>query len=152
MSRRGFYLRIVVLYNARVLNHYTTAQMRRDEQARYEKTYRKYRGTPQLKATAVDTAVDLDPYQRSMHATAIYTLQSKTAVPIAAIHLSDNYEFEQTVSFDRPATHILEDPRHLYSVWQFSTPVRPGDVVKMTARCNTIPAAFATAMNPPSSP
>ena len=135
-------------YNAHVLNHYTTAQMRRDEQARYEKTYRKYRALPQLKTTAVDTSVDLEPYKRSLRATAIYMLQNKTAAPIAEIHLSGNYEFEQTVSFDRPTERTLEDPHRLNSVWRFTTPVQPGDVVKMTAKVQHITRGFRDGNEP----
>lgn len=136
-------------YNAHILNRYTTAKTRRHEQADYERNYRKYRGTPQLKVTAVDTAVDLFPNSRTMNAIGTFTLQNKTAVRISEIHLSGDSDLQQQqVSFDRPAERVLQGPRDTYSIYRFATPVQPGEVVKMVARVQHVTRGFRDGNEP----
>ncbi len=135
-------------YNAHVLNRYTTAASRRHDQAEYERNYRKYRGVPQLKVTAVDTAVDLYPTQRSMHAVGTFILQNKTAAPINEIHLTGDVELQQSVTFDRPAERVYQGPLNIYSIYRFATPVQPGDVVKMVADVRHITRGFRDGNEP----
>ncbi len=79
-------------YNAHVLNEYTTAADRRHRLADYEKQFKKYENLAQPKVTAVDTAIDIYPSQRSFSGTGRYTLQNKSNQPISQIHLTDQNE------------------------------------------------------------
>ncbi len=135
-------------FNAHVLNRYTTANSRRHDQAEYERNYRKYRGVPQLKVTAVDTIVDLYPYQRSIDATGTFTLQNKTASPIGEIHLTGDVELQQDVTFDRPAQRVLQGPLNNFSIYRFATPVQPGEVVKMVAHVKHVTRGFRDGNEP----
>ncbi|GAA3765535.1 M1 family aminopeptidase [Terriglobus aquaticus] len=135
-------------YNSHVLNRYTTAKMRRHEQALYETNFRQYRGVPQLKVTAVDTRVDIDPYQRSVHAVGVFTLQNKTGQPIQEIHLTGDWDVDQNVRFDRPAQTTLTAPLNQYTIYRFATPVAPGDVVTMTADMRHVTRGFRDGNEP----
>ena len=53
-------------YNAHVLNEYITAADRRHQLADYERQFKKYENLDQPKVTAVDTAIDIFPAQRSL--------------------------------------------------------------------------------------
>lgn len=135
-------------YNAHVLNAYTTAKTRRHYQADYETNYRKYRAVPQLKVTAVDTAVDIYPNRRSMDATGTFTLQNKTAVPIKEIYLSGDLETKQDVSFDRLSQRTLQGPRNSFSIYRFADPVEPGGLVTMTAKVSHTTRGFRDGNEP----
>lgn len=135
-------------YNAHVLNRYTTANSRRHDQAEYERNYRKYRGLPQLKVTAVDTAVDIFPYERSVNAVGTFTLQNKTAAPISEIHLTGDPDLQQTVSFDRPVERTYQGPLNIYAIYRFATPVQPGEVVKMVANVKHVTRGFRDGNEP----
>lgn len=52
-------------YNAHVLNEYLNATQRRDIQADYERSFKKYENVPQPKVIAVDSRIDIDPDHRS---------------------------------------------------------------------------------------
>lgn len=120
-------------YNAHVLNDYTTAKMRRHRQAEYETLFKKYNDLPQLKITAVDTAVNIQPERRSFDAIGTFTLQNKTSAPIMDIHLTGDDEVHAEVKFDRPSHRTFEGPRNIYAIYHFETPVAPGEVVHMIA-------------------
>jgi ABC-2 type transport system permease protein len=119
-------------YNAHVLNEYLTAKDRRKIQAQYERDFKKYELLPQPKITAVDTTVNIYPERRSFDATGRYTLQNKSQVPIAQIHITDSEQSITNVKFDRPFHLVSRSPRDLYSIYALEQPLNPGDVLILT--------------------
>jgi ABC-2 type transport system permease protein len=118
-------------YNSHVLNVFLTTKQQRDEQANYEKDFRKYLTLPQPKIIAVDANVDLDPYHRSFSGTGHFVLQNKTAVPITQVHITDQKQSVSEVQFDRPFHKVSSTVRDLYSIYQLDTPLAPGETVNM---------------------
>jgi ABC-2 type transport system permease protein len=118
-------------YNAHVLNHYTTAKMRRQAQADYERDFKRYEELPQPKITDVETAVNIYPQRRSFDATGSFTLENKTAAPISDIHLTLNNEIQTEIAFDRPFHSTFQSPRKDYAIYHFEQPLAPGDVVHL---------------------
>ncbi len=119
-------------YNAHVLNEYLNAKQRRGIQADYERSFKKFENLAQPKVTAVDTRIDIDPARRSFSGSGHYTLQNKTAEPIAQIHITDQMHSVSNVQFDRPFHLVSSGPRDIYSIYTLEQPLAPGDVLQMT--------------------
>lgn len=129
-------------YNAHVLNEYLTANDRRDIQAGYERADKQYELLPQPKVTAVDAAIDIYPDRRSFDGTGRYTLQNKSAQPIARIHITDEQQSVSNVRFDRPFHLVSRAPRDLYSIYQLEQPLAPGDTLTLTFSVSHITRGF----------
>jgi ABC-type transport system involved in multi-copper enzyme maturation permease subunit len=129
-------------YNAHILNHYITAQQGRDIQAQYERDYKKYERVPQPKIIAVDANIDIFPERRSFSGTGHFILQNKTSTPIPQIHISDAHaaafgtiDLQPSVSdvhFDRPFHIASRSKDGVYTIYQFETPLAPGEKLDMT--------------------
>jgi ABC-2 type transport system permease protein len=119
-------------YNAHILNEYTTAADRRHRVADYEKQFKKYENLAQPKLTAVDTAIDILPAQRSFTGTGRFTLQNKSAQPISEIHITDQNQSVSQVQFDRPFHTVSSSPRNLYSIYALEQPLKVGETVTLT--------------------
>ncbi len=118
-----------------MLNEYLTAEDRPATfSADYERDFKQYELLPQPKITAVDAAINIYPDRRSFDGTGRFTLQNKTDVPIAQMHLTDAQQTVSNVTFDRPFHLVSRAPRDLYSIYALDQPLAPGDVVTMTFR------------------
>ena len=120
------------LYNAHVLNEYLNAKQRRDIQAGYERDFKKYENVPQLKVTAVDNAIDIDPAHRSFSGWGHFTLENKTSAPIRQVHITDVNHSVSDIEFDHPFHLASSSPRHLYSIYVLEQPLEPGETIHMT--------------------
>ena len=129
-------------YNAHVLNAYINAREGRAIQAQYERENKKYMHQLQLKLVAADTNVDIFPERRSFSGTGHFVLMNKYTVPIAQVHISDAHpgafgaiNVEPSVSnikFNRPFHVVSVSSHNMYTIYQFDTPVPPGETVDMT--------------------
>jgi ABC-2 type transport system permease protein len=129
-------------YNAHILNVYINAKEGRKIQARYELENKKYMHQLQLKVIAIDTNIDIFPERRSFSGTGHFVLQNKYPTPVAQIHISYAHpgafgaiNIEPSLSnirFSRPFHLVSVSSDNLYSIYQFDTPVAPGETVDMT--------------------
>jgi ABC-2 type transport system permease protein len=139
-------------YNAHVLNTFVSSRQGRDIQAQYERAYKQYEHQPMPKVIAVDTDIDIFPERRSFTGSGHYVLQNKTTAPIAQIHISDAHaaafgsiDLQPSVSdvkFDRPFRIVSSSPTHVYTIYQFATPLAPGEKVNMTFHLAHISRGF----------
>jgi len=119
-------------YNAHVLNEYLNSKDRRHIAAEYERQFKQYELLPQPKVTAVDASIDIDPAHRSFTGHGRYTLQNKTALPIADIHVTDAHQSASHVNFDRPFHLVSQSARNAYTIYRLDTPLAPGEVLTMS--------------------
>ena len=119
-------------YNAHVLNEYLTAEDRRKIAAGYERDFKKYENLPQPKIIAVESSIDIFPYRRSFSGSGRFVLQNKTAQPITQIHITNQQQSVQDVSFGRPFHVVSSSPRALYTIYQLESPLAPGDKLDLT--------------------
>ncbi len=119
-------------YNAHVLNRYENSQILRDDQADYERRFKKYEGLVQPKVTEVDASVNIYPERRSFDGSARIVLQNKSSQPINEVHLTDTVESVKNVRFDRPFHLVSSAPRNVYSIYALERPLSPGEVVTLT--------------------
>jgi ABC-2 type transport system permease protein len=114
-------------YNAHVLNEYLTAKDRRHIQANYERDFKKYENVPQPKVIAVDANINIYPGRRSFDGTGHFILQNKTSQPISQIHITNQFQSVSNVRFGRPFHVVSSSPRDLYSIYELTTPLAPGE-------------------------
>ena len=139
-------------YNAHILNSFISAKEGRHIQADYERAYKKYEHQPMLKIIAVDSNIDIFPERRSFSGTGHYLLQNKTANPIAQVHISDAHAAAfgtidlnpsvSNVQFGRPFHIVSSSPNHVYTIYEFDTPLAPGEKVDMTFNVSHITRGF----------
>jgi hypothetical protein len=122
-------------YNTHVLNPFLTDRDARKLQAEYEKSYKKYEYSPIPKITAVDTAVDIFPENRSFSATGTYTAVNETNKPIQDIYVTNGRRSVRAVSFDRSATQTLEDKKHGFWIYHLATPLAPKEALQIRFTC-----------------
>ncbi len=122
-------------YNTHVLNPYLTDKDGRRLQADYEKLYKKYEHAPIPKITAVDTAVDIYPENRSFSATGTYTAVNETDKPIQDIYVTNGRRSLKAVTFDRPVTTTLADTKHGFWIYHLSTPLNPKESLQIHFQC-----------------
>ena len=118
-------------YNAHVRNEYLNAADLRHIKADYERRFKQYAALPQPKVTVVDAHINIYPERRSFDGTGSFTLQNKSAQPIARIYLTDRHDAISQVTFDREFRLISREPRDLFSVYELRRPLAPGEVLMM---------------------
>lgn len=117
-----------IFYNTNILNTYTTSKESEKEAARYEKTFGKFRNSPQPKIVAVNVNVNIFPKERSVTITGSYTLKNKTNVPIDSVHvLFAGQAKVNKLGFDKPAKQVLYDKDLSYYIFRLDHPLLPGD-------------------------
>jgi ABC-2 type transport system permease protein len=119
-------------YNAHIRNEYLNAKQRREIQAEYERSFKKYENFPLPKVIAVDSRIDIDPDHRSFSGWGKYTLQNKTSEPISQVHLTDAMQSVSQVHFDRPFHLVSSSARDLYSIYELEQPLAPGDALQLS--------------------
>ena len=129
-------------YNAHVLNEYLTAKDRRRIQAGYERDFKKYENLPLPKVVAVDSDIDIFPERRSFSGRGHFVLQNKTAKPIGQVHLTNQMQSVTDVHFDRPFRVVSSSPRALYTIYQFDSPLAPGEKLDLTFHVGYISRGF----------
>ena len=122
-------------YNTHVLNPFLTDQDTRKIQAEYEKLYKKYECAPIPKITAVDTAVNIYPENRSFNATGTYTAVNETDKPIQDIYVTNGRKSLKEVSFDRASSTTLADTGHGFWIYHLATPLNPGESLQIRFQC-----------------
>ncbi len=121
-------------YNAHVLNIYRDSKTRRDLQAAYERSFKRYENLVQPKVTAVDANINIYPGRRSFDGNMRMTLQNKSSQPISRIHVTDSRQSVSGIRFDRPFHLVSSAPYNAYSIYALEQPLAPGDF--MTLSCN----------------
>jgi hypothetical protein len=129
-------------YNSHILNEFIPAPRQRAMQAAYERNFRKYLDAPQPKILSVDTNIDIFPERRAFSGTGHYVLQNKTSTPIAQIYIMDQRQSVASITFDRPFHKVSSSPRNFFSIYQFETPLQPGEKLNANFKVEYTPHGF----------
>jgi len=122
-----------IYYNTNVENKFYTQYQQEEQQASYEKKYKKYEHISQPKITDVQLHVDIFPQGRSLHTTGTYMLKNKTTHVVDSIHvLIPNAVTIHTITFEQPAELVYNDSAVIYRIYKLATPLMPGDSVGMS--------------------
>jgi ABC-type transport system involved in multi-copper enzyme maturation permease subunit len=116
-----------IFWNTNVLNRYVPSDVAMDEQARYEKQYRKYHNLPQPRIVAVENEVDLRPETLSVRTRGHYEIVNQHAAPIAEFHIAvDPDATIEKLEFGG-AKLIHDDARVGYRIYRLDKPMQPGE-------------------------
>jgi len=134
-----------IYYNTNILNAYLPGDVRRDRQADYEKTYKKYAGLAQPRITAVEADVDIFPAKRALAIRGTYTLRNKTDQPIDELHLWLSPEVTSS-TLDVPGSTIeMVDGIHGQSIRRLAEPLAPGAEIELRYEIAVDSPGFRTA-------
>lgn len=122
-----------IFYSTNVLNTYRTGKTMERLLVDYEKTLLRYENTPQPSVTAVKLDLDLHPAQQRLETKGQFTLQNRTAAPLAEVHV-------RIPDPDRPPPLVAIEGAVLaknwqefgYRIYRFTTPMQPDETRTMT--------------------
>ena len=114
-----------IFYNTTVLNHYAASDTQLDQQAEYEKRWRKFDDLPQPRILATDNEVQIYPAERRVVIDGHYRMKNKTTQPISELLVYLDPDFA-TVRFDIPGATLKEhDAVSGMRVYALASPLAP---------------------------
>lgn len=136
-----------IYYNTRVLNEYISPKQKEEELVRYEKTYKRFENTPQLRIVESYVDVDLFPYQRKMDSKGYYYLKNKHEFPVDTLFVNYMGNTNKEYTFPKllpalPARKVIDDARNGVLVYVMEKPLRPGDSMRFDFEVRYRPVGF----------
>lgn len=125
-----------IFYNTNVLNDYRTQPQREQLQANYEKELLLFEKLPQPKITDVALNVELFPKEARALTNGTYTIENRTAAPLPVVHVRWAPPLKMQTLDVEGAAMQKEYKDFNYRVYQFATPMQPGE--KRTVRFTTL--------------
>jgi hypothetical protein len=116
-----------IFHNTVTLAKYEPGNVRMDKQARYEKSYRKYKDIEHAKITDVRADVDIYPEERRLLIKGSYVLENKTGKPLDTLPLQANADVTTTWTKLPPHTVVLADKEFGFSILKLKQPMQPGE-------------------------
>lgn len=126
-----------IYYNTNILHPYQPADVALEAPARYERTFRPLDRLAPPRLVAEDLRVDLEPERRAFDVAGTFVYVNHEAAAIDSV-LSTVYSHDglriDTLDWDRPATRLLADSTTGTRIDRFTTPLAPGDTVRLRYR------------------
>jgi hypothetical protein len=117
-----------IFYNTNILNTYRTTYEKDEISAQYEKLYKKYEGTPQLRLVGTKLKVDIYPEQRTVRFAGKYQLQNKTTEPIKLLLLTINSAATIHTLQPQAENHqLFFDREHSFVGFELNQAIQPGE-------------------------
>ena len=131
-----------IFYNTNVLNRYVAPDVQEQQQADYEKKYRQYLDMAMPRIVAVQTDVDIFPYERRIEARGTYSMVNKTDQTIRELH----FNLPQNVTYNefRLPPHSVKsaDEELGYHIYELEQPLEPGDTLELFFDLTVKPEGF----------
>ena len=138
-----------IFYNTNIRNTYRTQKQREMLQVRYEKEYKRYRGTPQPRITAVQLHVDIYPEQRNVRIAGYYDITNKTSQAVDRVLVSLPEDLTDRVVKFTPAAVLASEERALgLAVYRFAQPLAPGATGRLDFSLACAPHGFSNQQAP----
>ena len=132
-----------IYYNTNVLNKFYTDFQQEEQQASYEKKFKKFQNIPQPKITDVTLHVDLFPYQRGLHATGDYVLKNKSTQAIDSVHVLILSGIKvKALTFSKQVQLMLNDSEYAYRIYKLAQPLQPGDTLTLAFSLDMVSKGF----------
>jgi ABC-2 type transport system permease protein len=132
-----------IYWNTELLNKTTSQHDAEVIQTDYEKTYKRYEHREFPRVTDIKYAIDLQPESSNMvmHGTAL--IKNETAAPMSEIHFSIADPVDYSTEIDLPGTKLAKDDERLaYRIYNFTTPMQPGDTRTLNYTVRTVRRGF----------
>jgi len=135
-----------IFYNTNVLHRYRPADVRREEQARYERMFRPFDDLAAPRMVAEAIRVDLEPERRAFDVAGTFVYVNRELRPIDSV-LVTSYRQDglriDSLAWDRPAVSVQSDSVTGTRLDQFTAPLAPGDTVRLRYRARFEARGFA---------
>lgn len=132
-----------IYYNTNILNKSISAKDEEKEQADFEIKYRPYLKTQQPRITAANWNVDIFPQERGANMKGYYMLKNKSSRNVDSIILNTFSSITiNEFRFERPATCVLNDKDNGFYIYKLSSPLKPGDSIKLNMDLAYFPKGF----------
>lgn len=133
-----------IYYNTNVLNTYRNSKQGEQEQADYEKMYRRLKDTPQPRIQSVKVNVDIFPEERFVKFGGSYTIINKNSVPVDSVIVSIESSADiEEMAFNRAATSVLSDKDKSMFIYRFDVPLQPRDTALLTFKLRYAAKGFS---------
>ncbi|MFY9310815.1 MAG: M1 family aminopeptidase [Bacteroidia bacterium] len=132
-----------IYYNTNILNKNISSKEQEKLQAEFEKKYKYYARTPQPRIVAANWNVDIFPEKHGVSASGYYFLKNKTSKSIDTlfINILDEITTEELI-FSEPFSLLEENKTLGVLIYKLSTPLSPGDSIRMSMKLNYFPKGF----------
>ncbi|HEY0153103.1 MAG TPA: ABC transporter permease [Longimicrobium sp.] len=132
-----------VFYNTNVLNEYASPFERAERQAEYERRFGRYANVPQPRMAGTKLHLEIHPRRREVEVRGSHLLVNRTRAPIATIHLATSPGAQTgAITFDRPATRVVEDQELGHAIYALKQPLRPGESLRLGFAMHLKPRGF----------
>jgi ABC-2 type transport system permease protein len=122
-----------IFYNTNVLNEYRTSFDTEARFARHEREYKQFEHMAKPRIIAVDVEVDLFPEERDAFIRGVLTMTNKTDQAIDSVHVNTATTVDvRSLEFGRPARLVHDDEFGAYRIYEFDSPLQPGDTTTLT--------------------
>ncbi len=122
----------VLFYYTNILNDYQSSFEQEEEQASYERRYKRLEGRPQPRITDVRLKIDLEPAKRSMQIAGSYLLQNRSGRPLHEIYLQlPGREKIQKIAFNHPVKAQISDQRLGFYSYRLDEPLQANDTLQL---------------------
>jgi hypothetical protein len=133
-----------IYYNTNVLNTYRNSKQGEQEQADYEKMYRRLKDTPQPRIQSVKVNVDIFPEERFVKFGGSYTIINKNSVPVDSIIVSIESSADiEELTFNRAAKQVLSDKDKSMFIYRLDVPLQPRDTALLTFKLRYAAKGFS---------
>ncbi len=134
-----------IFYNTNILNKNISSKKQEEASANFEKKYKHFEKTSQLRIIAANWNVDIFPQKRGVNMKGYYILKNKTVKAIDSIIVNFNTEINlKEIIFNKSSVKVLDDNENGFIIYKLTKALQPGDSLKMTMDMDYFPKGFKT--------
>ncbi len=130
-----------VFYNTQILNEYKTQDENELISVDYEKELKKYENTTLPKVKEVVYTLDIFPKDRDVKAKADLIVKNESNKAIDSIHYNINSDTDPKITIPN-GSMVYEDERLGYRIYELSSPLQPGESMKIKIEIDYISEGF----------
>jgi ABC-type transport system involved in multi-copper enzyme maturation permease subunit len=132
-----------VFYNTYRLDGYRSDDGEMERRAEYERRYARFALVPQPVIAGTHLHVEIHPTRRRAEIRGSYRLVNESGTAIDSIHVATDWEVSTGgVSFDRPATRVVDDEGLGHRIYVLAQPLQPGESLQMRFALKFAPRGF----------
>jgi hypothetical protein len=139
-----------IFYNTNILNEYLPSDAVLDRQARYEKTYRKYKDAPVPRITDVRVDVDIFPQEQRVEIEGTYKIKNTNSVPLTELYVQVN-PLVTVKELDLGLADLTVDDKEMgFRVYELKSPLPPEAMLTIGYKLERSSEGFRNDGLPPS--
>ena len=135
-----------IYYENNIVNINISDKDAEKQTVEYEKKYKKYHYTTQLRIVDVKIDMDLYPAERNIVVNGKYILKNKTAQNIDSLFV--NHDWDDKISFSVANKLVSKDTVHNFNIYKLEKPLAAGDSIVMNFSLKNRPNTLLKSNSP----